>query len=53
VILLLVPPGRGRWAPLQLHVPAQRLRHLLPITTKPGDRITIDGRPYRVSRVQG
>jgi hypothetical protein len=53
MILHLVPPGRGRWAPLQLHVPKQRLRHLLPIATKPGDRIVIDGTAYRVQRVQG
>jgi hypothetical protein len=50
VIIELVPPGR--WAPLRLHVPPQRLRHLLPITTKRGDKVTIDGQQYRVSRVE-
>lgn len=50
-MIWLVPPGRGKWAPLVLSVPKLRLPHLLPIATKPGDRIVIDGAPYRVQRV--
>jgi hypothetical protein len=52
LILVLVPPGRGRWAPLRLTVPPRRMQHLLPVTTKRGDRVTIDGAVYRVSRVE-
>jgi hypothetical protein len=52
LILLLVPLGRGRWSPLRQQVPPQRMRHLLPVATKRGDRVVIDGAEYRVSRVE-
>lgn len=51
-MLVLKPIGRGNWAPLQLEIPKPRKElPLLPIDTRPGQRLTIEGRVFRIAKV--
>lgn len=51
--LILRPPGRGNWSPLVLSFDERHHAHLpVPIGTKPGDRLTVNGREYRVAEVR-
>jgi|WetSurMetagenome_2_1015567.scaffolds.fasta_scaffold803801_2 hypothetical protein len=51
-MLILKPPGRGNWAPIQLEIPPVR-RELptLPLEWYVGQRVEIAGRVFRVARV--
>lgn len=51
-MLILRPLGRGNWAPIRLEIPRGRKElPTLPIEARVGQRMTIDGRVFRVSKV--
>lgn len=50
--VLLVPAGRGRWSPLVLQWDERRRSELpLPLDLKPGDRVPVLGKVWRVQAV--
>lgn len=52
MMVYLVPPGRGRWAPLVLQWDAKRRVELpLPLDLRANDRVTVLGCVWRVQRV--
>ena len=52
-MVVLVPPGRGRWSPLVLRWDERRRDELpLPIDIQPGDKVAIMGVLFRVAKVQ-
>lgn len=51
-MVVLVPPGRGRWSPLVLRWDERRRDELpLPLDLKPGDMVPVLGSMWRVQKV--
>lgn len=50
MIVILKPVGRGNWQPVELRISGKR-NAPLPLELARGDRVTIAGRLFRVSRV--
>ena len=47
--MLLRPPGRGRWSVLRVEILGSRAQ---PLLQRPGDRVLLLGREWRVVRVE-
>lgn len=47
--LVLRPPGRGKWAPLVVHITGRRAG---PLLQRAGDRVQLLGRTWRVVEVR-
>lgn len=48
-MIVLRPPGRGNWGTLRVEVTGQRAQ---PLLQRPGDRVVLFGRTWRVVKVQ-
>jgi len=47
-MLILRPPGRGNWTPLVIAVEGKRAA---PMLVKPGQKLTLGGIVWRISKV--
>lgn len=52
MILVLVPPGRGRWSPIRLQYDPKRRQLPARVEVRVNDRIVVDGATYRVAKVE-